>query len=301
MNILNIHIRHFLPYRIALWLFIFSFSLMGCVKNNPIPAYLEITSWKLESNPVLNGKEGELFHGFRHAAIYVGGEIYGYFELPCKVPILKFGEQPITISPVIMDGGRMSAKVIYPFVESYEQTLNIQSGETYTLHPVTKYNNNVIFDYEEDFESASLKIQSDPTSLASLQQVVQNTPGKSGYKGEVHLTKTDSTWLGVSFAKMVLPGAGRPVYMEIDFRTQANVSTGMIAYGIDDSKTINPNVRLNAQSGAEWKWTKIYIDLTEIASYIPNVQYFEYYLSSVLPEDREEATIELDNIKIIHY
>lgn len=280
---------------------ILGFSLSGCVKNNPIPVFLKINPWKLNANPVLNGNDGELFHGFRHAAVYVGGELLGYFELPCNVPVLKFGEQSVTVAPVIMDGGRMLAKVIYPFVKDYQKTFQLESGNTYEINPETSYNENVIFKYVEDFESASIRIKNDETSLSTIHQVLHNDPGKSGYKGVVNLTKQDSTWLGMSFNEIVLPKAGKPVYMEIDYRTQVNVSTGMIAYKSDLSSSINPNVRLNAQTSENWEWKKIYIDLTEIASYTFDAQYFEYYMSAVLPSDMDEATIELDNIKIIHY
>lgn len=274
--------------------------LSSCVKNNPTPVFLEINPWKLEKNPVMNGIEGDLFHGIRHVAVYVDDDILGYFELPCKIPVLKFGQAKITLIPVIMDGGRMEVKNIYPFLEEYIKETNLVEGETYEINPVTRYKEETVFEYVEDFESASMKIKNDSTALAKIQQILHDESGKSGYKGVVNLTKTDSTWLGMSFNHIVLPKGGKPVYMEIDYRTDVNVSTGMIAYDLENTATINPNVRLNAQL-EDKQWKKIYIDLTEIASYIPNSVYFEYYMSAVLATDADNATIELDNIKIIHF
>lgn len=277
--------------------------LLGCVKNNPLPAYLSIDELTLQANPVLNGREGDLFHGIKHVAVYVGGDILGYFELPCKIPILEFGQQRITISPAIMDGGRMNVKIVYPFLDYYYEDLNVESGKTYQIHPVTKYNDNVQFAFVEDFESASLKIMSDPTSSASLsQEQYVNTPGKSGYMGVVHLNAaaSDTLWIGNSFSDLVLPKGGKPVYMEVDYHTPVNVSTGIISINSQNINTINPNVRINGQEAGEG-WKKIYIDLTEIVSYTQDSQFFEIYLKSSLPSGVSSADVELDNIKILHF
>lgn len=271
------------------------------MKNNPIPAYLEIDDWTLESNPSLNGREGELFHGIKHAAVYVGNDILGYFELPCKIPILRYGNQRITISPAIMDGGRMKVKIIYPFTEYFYEDLNVESGNTYHLSPVTRYGSAVNFHFVEDFESASLKIMTDPSSSASIQQIQHTDAGKSGYKGIINLTSNDSLWIGNSFSDLVLPKGGVPVYMEIDYKSTVNVSTGMLSVNSQNENTIHPNIRLNKQDAGSATWKKIYIDLTEIVSYSDDSQYFELYLRSVLPQDITSGKVELDNIKIIHF
>ncbi len=279
----------------------FALLMSGCVKNNPIPAYLEIDEWTLKANPALNGKEGELFHGIKHAAVYVGNDILGYFELPCKIPILRFGNQRITISPAIMDGGRMTVKIVYPFTEYYFKDLDVVSGETYHISPVTRYNAAVNFHFVEDFESASLKIMTDPSSSASLFQTQHTDAGKSGYKGIINLSSTDSVWIGNSFSDLVLPKGGQPVYMEVDYRSTVNVSTGIISINSKNENTINPNVRLNMQDATTAVWKKIYIDLTEIVSYSDDSQYFELYLRAALPQDMISGKVEIDNIKIIHF
>jgi hypothetical protein len=288
------------------FLYIFLFScltsllLNSCVKNNPIPVYLEIDSWTLNANPALNNKEGDLFNGLKHAAVYVGDQIYGYFELPCKIPILKFGNQRITISPAIMKNGNMSVKVVYPFTEYYYEDLNLVSGQTYHIKPVTRYAASTTFAFVEDFESASVKLMTDPSSTASLIQTQHTDPGKTGYKGVINLSQSDTVWLGNSFSDLVLPKGGTPVYMEIDYRNTANVSTGIISINSQNQNTINPNVRLNQQKEGEAIWKKMYIDITEIVSYTKDSQFFELYLRTALPPELTSAKVELDNIKIIH-
>lgn len=275
--------------------------LNGCVKNNPIPVFLEIDEWKLEANPLLNGKEGELFHNFKHAAVYVGDEILGYFELPCKIPVLKFDKQRITVSPAIEDGGRGKVKIVYPFTEYFYEDADLVSGETYHISPVTRYNAAVDFDFVEDFESASLKFVTDPSSTASIFQTPHNEPGKSGYKGLINLSETDTLWLGNSTADMVLPKGGEPVYLEVDYRSTAHISAGMLSINSLNQNTIHPNIRMNKQNPGETVWKKIYIDFTEIVSYSEDSQYFEIYLRTVLPPELTTATVEIDNIKVIHF
>lgn len=290
-------LAHF--YKLILGLFLV-FTLNSCVKNNPIPVYLEINDWTLQANPALNGKEGDLFHGIKHAAVYVGDQIFGYFELPCKIPVLKFGNQRVTISPAIMKNGNMSVKVVYPFTEYYYVDLNLESGQTYQINPVTRYSASTNFAFVEDFESASIKLMTDPSSTASLLQTQHTDAGKSGYKGIINLSQSDTVWLGNSFADLVLPKGGAPVYMEIDYRNTAHVSTGIISINSQNENTINPNVRLNQQTVGEAVWKKMYIDITEIVSYTQDSQYFELYLRTALPAELTSAQVELDNIKIIH-
>jgi len=280
-------------------LFFLLLSLNGCVKNNPLPVYLHINPWKLEANPVLNGKEGDLFNNFDYAAVYVGNDILGYFHLPCTIPILKFGNQRVTLSPVIKNNGLTSVKMIYPFVNYYYTDINMEAGGKYTVDPVTSYNDDVVFAFNEDFESASLKIMNDASSQASISQEPHSNDGFSGYKGVIHLTSENKLWLGNTFADMVLPKGGKPVYLEMDYRTPVRVSTGVISISSENVNTINPNVAINGQK--ELKWNKIYIDLTDIVSYTANAEHFELYFQSLLPDSLTDATIELDNIKVVHF
>ncbi|HRO76991.1 MAG TPA: hypothetical protein PLP27_12690 [Crocinitomicaceae bacterium] len=273
----------------------------GCVKNNPLPVYLEIDEWKLEANPSLNGKEGDLVHNFNVAAVYIGDKILGFFELPCKIPILEFGNKRVTVSPAIMDGGRSMVKIVYPFTEYYYLDMNLESGKTYHISPVTRYNATTIFGFVEDFESASLKLMTDPSSTASLFQTQHTDAGKSGYKGVINLHNSDSLWLGNTFADMILPKYGQPVYLEIEYRNTADVSTGMISINSKNENTIHPNIAMNKQKEDEKTWKKIYIDLGEIVSNATDAQYFELYFKTALPTDASGAKVEIDNIKVVHF
>lgn len=277
------------------------FLLNGCVKNNALPVFLEIDSWTLEANPSLNGKDGELFHGFNVAAVYVGDKIFGYFELPCKIPVLEFGNKRVTLSPAIMDGGRSNVKVVYPFTEYYYLDMQLESGKTYHISPVTRYNATTVFSFVEDFESASLKLMTDPSSTASLFQTQHTDAGKLGYKGIINFSNSDSLWLGNSFSDMVLPKYGQSVYLEVDYRNTTDISSGVISINSINENTIHPNVRMNRQEEESKVWKKIYIDLTEIVSYSADSQFFELYFKAALPSDAGSAVVEIDNIKVIHF
>lgn len=269
----------------------------SCVKNNPLPVYLDIAEWELEANAALSGKEGELYHNFRHAAVYVGDEILGYFELPCRIPVLKTGNQRITVSPVIMNGGRMKVKTVYPFTEFFYLDAELISGQTIQINPKTRYSSSVVFKFVEDFESASLKILTDPASNASLFQTQHTDAGRSGYKGEINLSASDSLWLGYSFSDLVLPKGGAQVFLEIDCRNTAYMSTGVLSINSLNENTVHPNIGINPST----TWRRIYIEWNDIVSYSDDSQFFETYLKTALPTGSSTGKVEIDNIKVIHF
>lgn len=272
----------------------------SCIKNNPNPAWIEVAVWNLEANPLLSGEEGELNHNFTDAYITVGGKIMGIFELPCKIPVLMDGSQYIEIYPVIRKNGISATKGIYPFCQPFTMTADLVKNETLQISPKTRYFTSSEFAFIEDFESASLKFETDGISNASLQQVLHTDPGKSGNCGHISLNATDSLWLGYTHDQMVLPKGGREVYLEIEYKMTNTLLTGVLAISPGSVKN-HDNIQLNAQEASVATWRKAYIELKEIVSFSLETEYFEQYLKAVLDPGKSSADIYIDNIKVIHF
>jgi hypothetical protein len=288
--------------RIILPFVLLSLLFSGCVRNNPLPIWLEINEWTLNENVAALDDQGEMTHHFSDVWVYVDNKIIGVFEVPCKIPVLVSGEKEIRLYPTIRNNGISSTKKIYPFVEAYEETLVLEEGKTYTINPETKYSAACEF-WIEDFDGGSVKIQTD-TDYSNATMTVESDPSISltGDYGHIALSYTDSLWIGITTEALSLP-SGKEVYLEINYRNTSSLLTGVKIYDSGGGTSDEPNVSLNAQSNSSVVWKKIYIDLKEIVSYSSNATAFKQYFKSVLisPSSTTTADVYLDNIKIIHF
>jgi len=280
--------------------FIISFFIFSsCVKNNPDPAWLEVTEWTLLSNAELSGQEGELSQNFSDAWVYIDDKIVGVFEVPFKIPILAEGNVNIKIYPAIRNNGISATKKIYPFAQLFELNATLVKNQTLTINPTTKYYGETNF-WIEDFENVTLAIEDDPVSQANI--VKDNDPlilEWGNYYGKVELTSLDSIWVAYTSGAMYLP-RGQEVYMEVDYYNTNNLITGVI--GISSSSIVNnQNIQLNDQKPEEVKWKKIYIDLKEIITNSPNAEYFKMSFQALLDEGDSQGVIIMDNIKVVHF
>jgi len=275
------------------------YILQGCVKNNPDPSWLEVTEWTLVKNTEAQYDAGVLTHNITDAWVFVNGQIIGVFQVPFKIPILKSGNCNIKIYPAIRNNGISSTKKIYPFLASHEVDATLKENEVLHIDPVTKYNSNSFF-WIEDFEDASIKLENDPNSLASISTGSDPSILEYGnFYGAVHLTKKDSVWVAYTTGQMVLPKLGREVYLEVDYRNNTNIITGVLA--VEPGKTIpNPNIQMNKQNVGEEQWKKIYIDLKEIVSYYVNAGYYEISFQSLLEAGNLSSDVYIDNIKVVY-
>ena len=89
-------------------------SQNACEKNNDEPAWIEVSEWELEDNPLASSSVGELNHSFTNAWVYVDGKFIGIFEVPFKIPILEEGWKKITLYPTILNNGIAATKKYIP-------------------------------------------------------------------------------------------------------------------------------------------------------------------------------------------
>ena len=275
------------------------FILSSCVKNNPLPAWLEVNQWTLETNPNSQYPTGELTHNFTDAWVFINGKVIGVFEVPFKIPVLMSGNVNIKIYPTVRNNGISATKKIFPFVEVYEINADLVANQTLTLNPTTRYFDAAQF-WVEDFEDAAIKIENDPNSLSSL--IAGNDPvilKWGNFYGQVNLNAIDSTWVGYTAGEMYLPTFA-DVYLEIDYYNTNSVTTGLLAISSSSIKN-NDNIQLNSQDPAEVKWKKIYIDLKELVSSSSSAAYFKQSFKAGLDSGDSDGLIILDNIKVVYF
>jgi hypothetical protein len=277
--------------------------LLGCVKNNPDPSWLEVTQWTLLSNTGLSGAEGELTHNFSDAWVFIDDEVIGVFEVPFKIPILKSGPCNIKVYPTIRNNGISASKKIYPFMEVFEVNTELIQNQTITLNPVTKYNSMSQFSIEDFEDPLNLNIMVDQNTSAIKSTPTSNIDLQSfngNFYGLIQLNTLDSTWIASTQNQLNI-NKGRDAYLEIDYYNTNSLTTGLIYVKPDNSTQNNPNIRLQTQDPSSIRWKKIYIDLKELIGYSPNgSNYLQSFIAS-LDEGKNEGEIRLDNIKVVYF
>jgi hypothetical protein len=274
----------------------------SCIKNNPDPAWIEISAWTLESNPNAQYPQGELTQNFTDAWIYIDEKVIGVFELPVKLPILMEGNKKIQIFPTVRNNGISATKKIYPFCTSYTIYADLQKNQTLSIHPTTQYFEQTKF-WIEDYEDAAIKIETSTDSNAEM--AIENDPAfleYGNFYGHIALNSSnDSLWTGLTIGQMVLPKASAEVYLEIDYLNTNDMLTGVLAYSTaNGTVTPNPYIQLNAQDPAQMHWKKIYIDLKEIISGSVSASYFRMYFQSLINAGASTGDVYIDNIKVVH-
>jgi hypothetical protein len=284
-----------------LLIFIVILTFSSCIKNNPTPTWLEIQPWELKPNGT--GNEGQwesISSNFTDAYVIIDNKIIGFFELPVKLPILQTGDLNIEIYPAIRNNGISATKKVYPFCSSHKVKKEFSAGAEISIKPITSYHPTTEI-WIEDFEVASSKLE---TGTEYPANVFTLTTDKSVVKfgnqcAKIQLTQKDSIWVGKTLSNLNLP-KGKDVYLEMDYKNDLNILTGVLSYSSLNGFKSNPNIQLNAQPIAQMQWKKIYIELKEIVSYSVNSSVFENYFRIELPEGKNEGIVYLDNLKIVY-
>lgn len=271
--------------------------ISGCVKNNPDPSWIEIKEFTVEKNPSLNNNEGDLSNNaFTNGWVYINEEFIGIFELPCKIPVLKSGAASIRVYPTILNNGVSATKKLFPFTEPYETTMELVQNETVTIEPVSRYTAGTTF-WVEDFEGSTIKITDGNDTQTSI--LPQSEDGNT--YGRVTLTPEASRWsayisLELSDQTPFTFPVGSEIYLEFECKNTHPIKTNCTWVKTDG--TVGNQVYYGA-SAYNQGWKKMYIDYTETIAYSGGYGFW-FGFTCDLPEGETEATILIDNIKVVY-
>ena len=116
------------------------FLFIGCQQEDLTPSFLRIDGIDLATD---GPSEGENSHDIVDAWVYVDNAPIGVFETPCTIPILEEGEHQLVIYAGVKKNGISNSRIIYPFYERWESTVNFVKEDTLVLSPVVSYKNEV--------------------------------------------------------------------------------------------------------------------------------------------------------------
>lgn len=284
----------------SLLLTFFGLFLFACNKfegDQEVPAYLRIDTITFQTDYFLQGSNT---HEITDAWVYVDDQLMGVYELPALFPLLLEGAHKLEIYPGIKLNGISSTRVPYPFYQPYSVSeYKFYPDSIRTVKPSTSYRSTAVFAWKEDFENSGFTLENTSQSDTSIFRTEPNSPDAllsnfSAFSGKVVLDKDHPTFDVASLSAYELPGLGAPVLLELDCRTDIPVLIGM--FTTENSQVVDiPLVYVNESD----VWNKLYINLGPNISEHTSATEFKVYFSATL-DDQENATIFLDNIKLIY-
>lgn len=300
--------------KIVLIISIFTATLLctTCKKVDLTPAYIVINQEdivlsleNLELNQ-FNSPSGLLAHDFSDIWLTANGEKMGIWELPCRVPILESGDVNVIVQAGVKMNGMSTTRPIYPFLESYKTTISVARGEEVRLQPVFKYYGpSLHFPLVENFESAGTTFSNtDTTSPAALNKIYDAEliyhndarPEEVNTASGMIQLKDSVTSFEIVSNKLALPGAGKYVFLELNYKCDQEIYSGLVVSQSSMIPTHEPLVVMRPTGG---KWKKIYINLTLAVSRNITATGFQILFSGV-KNNSEVANFYFDNIRVMY-
>lgn len=273
------------------------FILNGCNPDEAEPSWLILKPWL---NIVQPG-EGTNSQNFPQAWVFINGKSIGVYSVPDTLPILESGKVEIISFPGIARNGIKSDAITYPMMDFKVDSILLTPGKYSTYQPISTYEPDLVKFILEDFEGATNTFTGVPgNNGAVVNSTMQVFEG--GQAGMIHL---DTVQKIVDLFTQDFPLNSstnhQPVYCEIHFKGQVPLRIGVQSEdGGGGTKRTDIVVLFPTD-----QWTKVYVDLTSAIGNNFPMQKHRLVISSqlnsiVFPYDKPEATIYIDNIKVLH-
>ncbi|MEZ5196232.1 MAG: hypothetical protein R2764_07495 [Bacteroidales bacterium] len=268
-----------------------------------IPSYIRIDSFRVVDNPLI--EMGQLNSNISDVWVYVDDQIIGTFELPAeRIPVLVSGTHKLTVLPGIKYNGVSATRGPYPFYQSeINEAFEFFPDSTVSHIPVTSYYTNSFLAWLEDFEDGSISLEPTPNSDTSL-SFYPHAPQHPtlGFQSGIGYVETTFPILEVStitseFPGLVLPTAEQPVFMEIDYNINIDITVGLYI------RSVGVEIRQKSIAGFRptgGAWKKAYVNLSPIVSDYPSADYFHVFIRADYNSGVESPQILLDNLKVVH-
>lgn len=270
----------------------------GCNKLDPkidAPAYLEIDDYIVR---VDSSTQGTSSQNFTDVLILSSGQNYGYFPIPCKIPLPFDGLKSLIIRPTIKVNGVGAIRVDYPMFKGCDTNLVLTRGQVKKFTPTFEYYPNIIFRFKENFDNGTTQIKSmNPADTFCFS--IDSTSAFQKNHLTMTLDATHPTFTVQSNLAIALPTTGPYVYLEINYKSNVAFEAGLIGTSLPQG-TIDPNnFRAAGGANASSTWKKLYIDMTPLVRTPPASPYYYLYFYAVYSAEVATTKIYIDNIKVI--
>ena len=269
-------------------------------REEDTPSFIYIDKIDVQVNGT--GNEGPVTSNINDAWVFLNDNNMGNWELPAKVPLYSSGEQNIKIIAGIRINGLEEFRAQYPFLEYYEKKTSLIAGEVIDFNPVVKYYESINFVWKENFENIGISIDSVSGSLTTMKLTSNSNQAIEGAtSGIVTLVDTIDYYKGISSETFELPTASKPVYLELDYKTDMDFLVFLISH--NPNRTLETPViglKPTIDDNGNLVQNKIYIDLAFDVSTNYLASGYQIGISIKKPTGTSSGTFILDNIKLVH-
>jgi hypothetical protein len=268
---------------------LFLLFFTSCVQENDVPAYINIPSYSFTTTT----GQGTSAQKISDVWVYVDGQSLGAYQIPARFPFVGVGKHEFLLFPGIRNNGIRSNPVIYGPAKTFSTTLDLKSGDDVTIRPTTTYTDGVKIWLNEDFERTNYFTVAIDNNTATKFVTVPN--GFEGNGGSITLTKANPIIQKAASVKAQLPDNAQSTYIELHYKTESPLEVGVIGYTPANPTGETAYKILLLPNSA---WNKTYIDVTQEAKSL-KAKDFQVVFRSQIPDSLTQATILIDNVKLI--
>ncbi|MFZ7116250.1 MAG: hypothetical protein ACO1G9_12795 [Bacteroidota bacterium] len=257
----------------------------------PSPTYLQIDSFRLTSDFAVSGSNSSKITDIW---VIVDGVYLGTFPLPCKIPVAEGGTHSFTIRAGIVENGISSIRSAYTKYTSFDTTMNMEVGKTYSVLPKIGYNSFNNYPNKEDFEDASLDLVSTSSGNTPLTIITAPDPDIfEGNSGKATLADTNTVLEIASVNPFTLP-INTTTYIELNYKSDVDFTIGTFI----TTTSVFRQELLNIRASGEWK--KIYINVNDLGGIASNATSYKFFIRAEKPSTMTTANLFFDNFKVIY-
>lgn len=267
-----------------------------------IPTYINIPRIDVSvTDPYVQGTAS---NKIVDAWVFIDDDLQGVYELPASFPVLGEGIHSLKIKAGIKDNGIAATRVQYPFFDFYiNNSFRSYPDSVQIVSPVVEYSSSASFPWIEDFEDPVISLDSAFPSSLKMERVIGGAFAFEGNaSGFVSLDTVKYIFKGVSDSAFVLPKGGTSVYLELNYKTTANLDVYLVSDnpGGPEEEYVLRLTPTNKTGVAGWN--KIYVNLTYGVSANPDAANYKVsFYSNIVNDGVSSAEIYLDNIKLVHF
>lgn len=280
-------------------LLLFFIAIIGIAACNPEesePAYLVINKVNVSSNPATQGSNSS---NVKDVWVYVDNQYLGTYQLPARIPVLESGNKSVILRAGILENGISATHSAYPLYTANTRTIDFIPGQESIIDTINvAYFPAIQFTWYEDFEKDAIgggfSLSPEPSNnLAPL-----STDSMDVFEGVRCLKlKVDGTNY-ISDIETNGDGyvlyRGKDIYLEMNYKCDHEFTVGLRGMLANDKRNI-PVLLFNPSS----TWKKTYINLSKFVNSNYDVPKFKVYFYLSTAPGGSEATVYLDNLKLI--
>lgn len=263
---------------------------LGCKKRVEAETGFRLTASKVAVTPKVGQGSGS--HRITDLWLYVNGQFQGAYPYDHAMPIISNGYNAhIDLYAGIRNDGLSSRRTYWKCYAPVSFDTLAPAGTDISRDINFKYSDAVTFAWVEGFNTTTgysiKKTSGSDTTFKVItgDEAFEDRSIVVGLSGNAKLAQIESS------QTFTLPSANAEVYIEFNYKCDAEFSVGLI----DDANTMRSVILLSPIS----KWNKTYISLADAINRSES-SHFKVYFRMVKNDNTVNTAFFLDNLKIVY-